>query len=219
MRRQLDNLAILVRREPNKAAVLAFLAITLAVFWINSRREGPTPAAAEPISAEQPGATWRSAPDIGRSAELLNRWTAQPLGHVSRNLFTSELTVPPAGPGTAPKAESRDEDGMFWRQLERALASRSDRDQYRRSLGEAAVRDASKLTVTSIVYGPDCSALLGEKMVRLGGLVLVEGDAGPFTVVAIEPARVVLARDGHRVALKLGKSGATLDDQENSAAE
>ena len=215
MSSQIDNIARAVRRDPRRAAVLSILLITLLVLWVRYRSNAPTPAAAEQAASVQLQAAWRNAPDIGRSADLNARWAEKPLGHVSRNLFASELTVPPVNPASQPKAALRqDEDGLFWRHLERALASRADREQYRQSLSEAALKDASKLMVTSIVIGPETGAWIGEKMVRSGETVVVEGERGPFTVVSIEPARVILARDGHRVVLKLGKPGAELAEEQ-----
>lgn len=215
MNRKLHNLAAQIRREPKRAVFLGVLSLALLALWVRHRAASPTPAAAEQeASVGGQAAAWRSAPDLARSAELLRRWEQKPLGHISRNLFASELTIPPPNPGSAPKALTRDEDGLFWRQLERSLASRADREQYRAALGETALKDASSLAVTSIVIGPDSSALVGEKLVHVGEVVPVGGDRGPFTVVLIEAGRVVLARDGHRVALKLGKPGAELIEVE-----
>lgn len=193
--------------------MLGVLLAALIFLALRQRGGGAAIAGAsanDPASAaETPGVI--VPPDIGRSAELAAKWREQPPAHLSRNLFVSELTKPPPDAAEAARiqAPGAEQNGLFWRQLEQALASRADREQYRQSLGEAALRDLANLSVKTIVVGTDSSALLGEKLVRVGDVV-GGGERGPFTVAAIESKRVILARDGHRLVMTLGGSGAAL---------
>ncbi len=215
MNKQLGSLADTLRRDPKRSVVLGVLIVVLTALAFRYLGSAPSPAAADGGAEDRPDdRSLPVAPDIGRSAQLVSAWSNQPVPHVSRNLFASRLTQPSPSQVTAPKAAAdSEEDGLFWRQLERALASRADREQYRRSLGEAVLRDAGSLVVTSIVIAPESSALIGEKLVGVGGTI-PGGERGSFTVIAIEPARVILARDGHRVSLVLGKPGALLETSE-----
>ena len=209
MNAPLEHLLQIVRRQPKRAAMLAILLIVAAVVWVQMRNQLPRRASAERAMHDEGASSGVSAvPDIGRSAEIVRLWRSQPVPHLSRNLFVSRLTLPPAETAmSADQSPRSEEEGLFWRQLERAMASRADRELYRRSLVEAAIADASALELTSIVIGPHSTALINGKLLGRGD-VIAEGERGSFTIVSIEPSRVVLARDGHRLAIRLGKPGA-----------
>lgn len=206
------NFLAALRNNPRHTAVLGLLLAALIFLAVRQRSGGAAIAGAsnnDPGSAaETPGVI--VPPDIGRSADLVAKWRQQPPAHLSRNLFVSELTQPPADAVAArTPLPGSEQDGLFWRQLEQALAFRADREQYRHSLGEAALRDLADLSVKTIVVGPDSRALIGERLVRVGD-VIARGERGPFTVAAIESKRVILARDGHRLEMTLGRPGAVL---------
>ena len=204
-----NNLLAAMRRDPRRTAVLGLLLLVLGIMIWRLSTGGPNRAVATAAETSAAATQAESAIDISRGADLASTWRDQPVPHLSRNLFAGELTVPiPEGAPSARAADSvANPDGLFWRQLEQALAARADREQYRRMLTEAAVKDATTLTLQSIVTGPDSWAMISGKVVRAGD-ILGTGERGPFTVVAIDGRRVVLARDGQRVSLLLGRSDA-----------
>lgn len=217
----LNNLTTALKHDPKRSALLGFLALVLLFLFLRHRGQGPDSAGAnaDAGAATEVGGGMPAVPDISRGAQLVALWRKEPAGHLSRNLFASELNTPPA-PATPESqvVQGSEEDGLFWRQLERALAARADREQYRRMLVEAAVKDSSKLLLTSVATPPkatgelqagEARALIGETLVRVGDQV-GEGERGPFTVVAIQSTHVILARDGHHLVLRLGVTGAEL---------
>lgn len=209
MQALLDNLNQALRRDRKKSVVMCILLVVLVVLSLRSRGRLPVPAAADTAVAIIPSEQTLSVPDIARSANWMAHWRHKPVGHLRRNLFASELNRPPVEPAEpSDPAEPRwaPEDGLFWRGLERALASRADREQYRQSLAETALRDAGRLSLSSTVTGPDPQALIADKVFRIGDAVPVQSERGPFTLVAIEHRRVILSRDHQRVALRLGEA-------------
>ena len=205
-----DNFLTAVRHDPRRTAVLALLLTVLGIMIWRYTSGGPNNAVAETKESTATAAEGTEA-DISRSADLVARWREQPVPHLSRNLFAGELMIPlPEGQPAARAADSMaSPDGLFWRQLEQALAARADREQYRQKLTEAAVKDATALNLQSIVLGADPWAMIGGKIVRVGD-ILGTGERGPFTLVIIESKRVILARDGQRVSLSLGRTEAEL---------
>ena len=205
-----DNLITALRYDMRRTSVLALLLLVLGIMLWRFINDGPTKVVASPESAADATAEGAIV-DISRGAEFAARWREQAVPHLSRNLFASELMVPlPEGqPMTRSPDSATSGDGLFWRQLEQALAARADREQYRQMLTEAALKDASALNLQSIVLGTDPGAMIGGKVVRVGD-ILGTGERGPFTLVGIERKRVVLARDGHRVSLLLGRAEAEL---------
>src|SRR5688572_27562737 len=94
------------------------------VLWVQMRNRLPAPAAAEQGLPDDSGPGSRSIPDIGRGGEMVRSWRTQPVQHLSRNLFVSRLTQPPTPTiSTSGHAARPEEEGLFWRQLEGALAS------------------------------------------------------------------------------------------------
>lgn len=203
-------------RDPKRIAVLGALCLLLVALWVRHRSRLPVAAQATGHAIEEMASNadgLPATPDISRAAGLVTSWRQLAVAHPPRNPFASELTMPPteASPAKTQPSQTNaaEEDGLFWRQLAGALASRADREQYRRALGEDAVRDTTGLLLSSVVLGPDSRALIGDKLVRVGDLV-AGGERGPLTVVAIEQKRVVLARDGHHIVLVLGRQGGQL---------
>ena len=205
MRQLRDNVVDSLKRDPRRTGVLVLLLTVLGIMVWRFVMTGPARAVATAEQMTDSGLAATIAYDVSRSAALSASWREQPVPHLSRNLFTSPLTdpLPDAAAGERP-VTAVSADGLFWRQLEQALAVRADRDQYRQALAQAALRDAEALELQSVVMAPDSWAMIGGKVVRVGD-ILGTGERGPFTLIAIERSRVVLARDGQRVSLSLGR--------------
>lgn len=215
-----NNLTQVIRRDPKKAAVLAVLTLVLGVVVVRhyaglrGTAAGGTGLIALVTGSVSDATAGPSVPNLRRGARLSQQWRQSPVPSKIRNIFASDLNAPPAR-AAEPQAPAQptfsEEDGLFWRQLERALTERADRDGFKGRLANSALADAGKLSVASIVSGPDSQALVSGRLVRVGDLIHTEDRKnGAFTVVAIEPRRVILARDSHRLALTMGKPGAQL---------
>lgn len=210
-----DKFTAALRHDPKRTAVLVLLLLALGVsVW---RQVARGPAKAQAVSQEEQAASEgaTAAPDIHRAAALVAKWKSEPVPHLSRNLFASDVVKPSSDNYSPPRAAgtASEADGLFWRQLEQALASRADREQYRQMLTDALLKDAAALPLTSIVVGPQSRAMIGAKLLQVGDEI-GGGARGPLTLVEIDPKRAVLARDGLRVVLTLGKADAELLEAE-----
>ena len=214
----LNNFAAAAKQDPKKAGVLGVLALLLVAMglrlWL--RQEPSSAAASSPPRLLANGAATAVAgggrlrvPSLNQAAAVLRHWREMSPPHLSRNPFVSDLfadaaPVPAKAPVAAPAVPAAADEGLFWQQLDRALATRDEREQYRSKMSDAALGDAANLPLTSIVSGSDPRALVGGRLVRPGDQV--PSAAGPFVVEAVEPRRVVLRRDGVRVELLLGRA-------------
>ena len=220
----LDNLRAALAKDPKKAAVLGLLTAVLAVMglrpWLKSVG-GPAAASAVPTNlglvAAADGSILRI-PSLRHLSTQVQEWSEQPTPHLARNLFKSDLlaaaprkveAVPP--PAAAPVPIVGPEDGAFWRQLELALATQGERQQFRRHLEQDALADAAPLVLTSVFLGDETRALINDKSLAADAWIAAAN--GPFLVEKVEPRRVVLRRDGVRVELMLGRAAPKLTDE------
>ena len=209
-----SNLLAALKQDPKKTGVLGVLTLVLAVMggrlWLTGGPSASSAAASPRARATltPAGPIALRVPSLDASAAVLRQWRAQPAANLTRNPFTSDLFAAPAKPAVvAPAAPVvAGDEGLFWRQLERALATQSEREQYRARMSAAALRDAADLVLLSVITGGDDRALVNDRLVGVGDpLAAPTAQGAPFVVEFVEQRRVVLRRDGVRVELLLGR--------------
>jgi hypothetical protein len=213
-----EKLAAAARAQPKKAGVVGVLALTLLIMWARmllTPNGGPASAGgaiakvaqqsgnghgeidpSEAASAVLPTrATGR--PDAVEVDRRLRDWLDEPIGPISRNLFTVRLDYFPPDPSRAPEAVKSAIDGEFWGRLEKSLMLQADQRGKRENLAASFAAEAGKMRLDSIIMGPVPKAMIDGKL-------RTEGDiAAGFRVLKIEPRRIMIEREGIRLEIQM----------------
>jgi hypothetical protein len=196
-----------VRDDPKKAGVLTVLIAVLLVVGGRTLMGSAAPAAAQAAPAKpKPDKLGKPAKPAAPAAvsRMDIAWLKAPIDPVSRNLFAIRVEHFPHADGrseNAPKAEA----ATFWESVEKSRAQQADKDKRREILVENLKREAAKLQLQSTVMGPDPQAIIGRGVVKVGDTVGGDesGRGLAFRVLAIEPRRVIVEREGIRLELRM----------------
>ena len=184
------------------------MAMLLGLFLLLLVRQfvsGPaTTEAADGSLAAVQRAEGIEAPDISGLAHILRDWERTSVRVPSRNLFLNDLTTihaeAPVVEAPAPPRFS-ETDGEFWRKLRRAVDFRTDAEMARKAELDRVLSAAAALRVRTIVAGNDARALVDDRLVRVGQYV--HSAEVVFTLIAIEPDRLLLEAAGVRIQLNI----------------
>jgi hypothetical protein len=192
-----EKLSQNIRRSPQKAAMLAGLAVILAVMWARMMMGGGGPGGAAAAIPPSPIMTApNDLPAMGRAdrTTLLLQWARQPIVPMRRNLFAipfayyvNEQTPVTSATGT---------DG-FWSLLAKSLSIQADQQTQRQALVQAMVTSAGSLRLESIMLGATPTAMINGKMVREGNTV--DG----FRIRKIEARRIIVDNEGVELAITM----------------
>jgi hypothetical protein len=206
-----------LRRDAKKTAILGGLLLSLAgVMYVQfGRGDGtaeasvaPEPAAAAaPAYALTPVPAPRSASKAQPSpGSRVARWLETPPPALDRNVFLMRVenfqTVPPPAQAAAPATAVRVvEEDLFWDELAKSMGARADQRRQRQIWIDNLAAAAGRIRVQTTIMGHAPVAMINGRRAGIGDTVEAAiGTGGQSTVafrlVAIEPRRIVVERDG-----------------------
>jgi hypothetical protein len=186
-----------VRADPKKTLFLAVLLVVLGVVWMrvmSGGSDGPKKAAASalPAPSHAPKVT-SSRHDAG--AEALRKWLASPIAPLERDLFAIKLDYyPQDGAQIAKTLRAPSGDG-FWDQLAKSMTAKADQIKERRILVENLRLQAAQLKLQTTLMGRHPRAMVNGELVKEGDVV------ASFRVLAIEPRRIIVEREGVKLEI------------------
>jgi hypothetical protein len=193
------------RASPGRSSTIGALVVILAIAWARLLLAGHTPAAARgavaPMAPGGPGSASGASvePAVQRhttgSGPSLQQWVRQPISPLARNPFAIPFDCYPRD-GSKTAAEP-DQPNGYWDLLRKSMSSRADQQQQRQILVDNVRIAAEALKLESTIVGPMASAIINGQMVHEGS------DIAGFHVVKIEPRRVVVEREGVRLAVSM----------------
>jgi hypothetical protein len=192
-----EKLSQNIRRSPQKAAMLAGLALVLAVMWGRMLLGGAGPGGA---SAAIPASPIMTAPNdlpaMGRAdhTTLLLQWARQPIVPMRRNLFAIPFAYYVNEQN--PVATATGSDG-FWSLLAKSLSIQADQQTQRQALVQEMVKSAGSLRLESIMLGAMPTAMINGKMEREGSTVEC------FRIRKIEARRIIVDNEGIELAITM----------------
>lgn len=196
-----------IRNDPKKAGVLAVLLLVLLVVVAKMTLfSGPAAAkaSATPAKKASQGDSRRYASGIQTLNPATRDWLKEPITSVSRNLF---VIRPEYFPSTRQKVASgaATEIPGFWDAIEKSQSEQADQRKRRAILVENLQREAAKLRLQSTVMGPEPQAIIGGSLVKEGDVVASDTSNGgvQFRVLVIETRRVIVEREGIRLAIHM----------------
>lgn len=193
-------------KQKKQLVVLAGALAVLAFIWLRGR--GPAAADATVDQAITPGQTFETSggtihiPPIAHSARLVAEWRREPIPHLTRNLFRSDLTAQPAPIVAEPTVPIRPTGptGQFWQALERSLANRAEQSRQRDQAIDSFMSDVRQLRISSILTGAAPRVLIGSELLAPGDAFgagtprLSDRLTGPLRVERITPEGVEVGR-------------------------
>lgn len=196
-----------IRNDPRKSGILALLLLVLvAVVLKMTVFTGPTVARASATTTKKTkDADPRHKAAGAQSISPATRdWLQKPITSVSRNLF---VIRPEYFPSTLRKVESsnKPDNPGFWDAIEKSQSEQADQKKRREILVENLQREAAKLRVQSTMMGPEPQAIIGGSLVKEGDVVASDTSNGgvQFRVLVIETRRVIVEREGIRLAIHM----------------
>jgi len=188
------------RASPGRSSTVGGLVLILVVAWARLLVMGHAPTAARgavtSVASGVPGPT--EPPAQHRSAETaspIQLWVRQPVGPLARNPFAIPFDCYPHD-GSKTAAQSPQENG-YWDLVRKSMSSRADQQEQRQILVDNVRIAAEALKLESTIVGPTPGAIVNGQMVREGGNI-----AG-FHVLKIEPRKVVVEREGVKLAVSM----------------
>jgi len=188
----LESMVRQVKAEPKKALALALLVAVLVAMWLKIFVfSDPRQATAGTANGQnsKAGTSYISNLQLSPASRSLLEWTRKPITGTKRNLFSIKLDYFPVD-GTRPMFSGDDADG-FWDQLAKSLAAKADQEKAKGILLENLRLQASRLDLQSTgMFGGVPKAMVNGIIVQEGAMI--DG----FTIVQIEPKRIVVEREG-----------------------
>ncbi|MGF1635154.1 MAG: hypothetical protein ACFCVE_14980 [Phycisphaerae bacterium] len=206
----LNHLPPALRRDPKKTGVLAGLVLVLVVLWVvmfGRGEEGGGVAATIARVASSVTSTEAEEVKLTPASPQLLAWLSRPTPVTPRDVFAVDWEAFPIEPGKEAAPVEKVEPGeIFWSKLEKSLARRADALR-EKAVARASLKEAADdLRLTSTLMGRNPAAVIDGKLVRVGDVL------ASFRVLAIEPRRVVLEREGVRFEVEMaGESFSSLD--------
>lgn len=203
-----------IRDQKQKIGLLTALLtiLALAVAWQTLGGSGPKTAAAKPtatVDSKKSGEERATAPNSRRSMKQqkdLESWLARPIEPITRDLFAFDLSrFPLAGP-YAESSPDGPRSVTVWDRAEKSLNARADALKQTESRRSYLIRAAERLNVQSIMSsGPTSTAMVNGRVLRVGEIVEDESSTPKvsFVVRAIEGRRLIVERDGVRIAVSI----------------
>lgn len=198
-------------KQKKQLVVLAGAATVLALVLLRGR--GPDAAEASPEPAFTPGQMVEVSggtihiPPIAHSARLVAEWRREPIPHLTRNLFRSDLTAPPKPVEPVEliepevvHVEPAGPTGLFWQALEHSLAERAERARRREQAIESFMADVRRLRISSVLTGATPRVLIDSELFGPGDEVgagpsrLADRLKGTLRVERITPDGIELGR-------------------------
>ena len=196
------NLIKAAKAEPRRAAALAALLTVMAFLWIRvlgGSSAGPSTASAG-ISDLRPLASAHNptgpAARLTAMHEALKEWASRPVSPLNRNLFSINYDFFPQDGSRVPVLRAPVGDG-FWDRLAKSMTARADARKEQEVLRENLRLQAAQLKIQTIVMGAQPKAVINGELVGEGDVV------ASFRVSKIEARRVVVEREGIKLALRL----------------
>jgi hypothetical protein len=197
---QLEKMIAVFKASPGRSSAVTGLVVILIVAWARllvGGKTGPAPArgsaagnaSAVTIKAETP---WAARPTD--SASRLRKWAEAPVKPLARNPFTIPLdSYPHDGSKMAAEASGTG----YWDLVRKSMSARADQQEQRQILVDNVRIAAGTLKLQSTIMGKKPGAMLNGQMVREGSTV------SGFHVVKIEARRVIVEREGVKLALMM----------------
>ena len=202
-----------LRRDAKKTAVLSGLLLAFAgVMYVQfggSDGTAEAEVAPEPAPAQAAAPAPAPKPPVKQSspASRVARWLETPPPALDRNVFLMRVenfqtVAPPAQAAAAPAAAVRVvEEDLFWDELAKSMGARADQRRQRQIWIDNLAAAAGRIRVQTTIMGHTPVAMINGRRAGVGDTVSAAIGAGgqstvAFRVVAIEPRRVVVERDG-----------------------
>jgi hypothetical protein len=192
-----------LKASPQKAAMLALLAIVAAWFWLplvlKSHSPAAPPVAATPAAAAAHSSTQGPARpavagkeqmswhDVAASIDRDPRMVPATLNGLAkkRNPFVSPVNVATSDQTAATKEDGKKQPG----------------DEVEAEQPPPGPGDLGLVLSSTLVGRSRRAALISGRTYELGSKIRVEGEA--FRLVEVEPSRIVLERDGQQYTLSI----------------
>jgi hypothetical protein len=198
----IDRAMDTLRASPAKSATLAGLVLIMVIAWLRVLVGGHTgPAAAQAATMANSASGGAYIPDIPvqrHSTEQgvsIQQWARQPAEPLGRNPFAIPMDYYPADSARAEDAATA--NNGYWNLIAKSMSSRADQQQQRQILIDNVRLAAESLKLQSTIMGATPGAMVNGAFVREGGTV-----AG-FRVLRIEPRRLVIEREGVKLAVEM----------------
>lgn len=214
-RQLIDRLPESMRRDLKKTAILAGLGVVFAgvlAFQFGRSGDGEAAAAEAVVPAVATAAPATPRVEVARVGNRVSRWLETPVRALDRNMFALRLEnfqsiTSPNTPKQEKPAVRVMADDLFWEQLAKSLTVRADQKRQRQIWMENLAAAAGGIQVTTTIMGPTPQALINGRRSVVGDLVKADANRAhvEFRVIAIEPRRLVLERDG--VKFEVSKAG------------
>jgi hypothetical protein len=196
------NIIKAARAEPRRAAVLAVLLTLMAFLWmrvLGGPSTGPSTVSAHPADLRPPGPAHNPSGPAARLAamhEALKEWASRPVSPLNRNLFAINYDFFPQD-GSRPAVLRAPQGDGFWDRLAKSMTARADARKEQEVLRENLRLQAAQLKIQTIVMGAEPKAVINGELVGEGDVV------ASFRISKIEARRVVVEREGIKLALRL----------------
>ena len=196
------NIIKAARAEPRRAAALAALLVVMALLWfrvLGGASAGPSAASAQPSDLAPFGSPHNPTGPTARVTamhEALKEWASRPVAPLNRNLFAINYDFFPQDGNRTPALRAPQGDG-FWDRLAKSMTARADARKEQEVLRENLRLQAAQLKIQTIVMGAEPKAVINGELVGEGDVV------ASFRVSKIEARRVVVEREGIKLALRL----------------
>jgi hypothetical protein len=196
------NLIKAAKAEPRRAAVLAVLLALMGLLWmrvLGGPAAGPSTASAHPTDLRPPGPVNNPGGPAARLTamhEALKDWASRPVSPLNRNLFAINYDFFPQDGSRPPVLRAPQGDG-FWDRLAKSMTARADARKEQEVLRENLRLQAAQLKLQTIVMGVEPKAVINGELVGEGDVV------ASFRISKIEARRVVVEREGIKLALRL----------------
>ena len=189
------------RASPGRSSIAGALVLVLAFAWGRVLRGGHSPATAQgsAVSSRTSVIQVAAMPPAPRytaeSDPSFQQWSRQPVHALSRNPFAIPFDFyPQEESGSA--SDSSGGSG-YWDLVKKSMASRADQQEQRQILVDNVRIAAEALKLESTVLGAAPGAMVNGQLVREGSSV-----AG-FHVIKIQPRRVIVEREGVKLAVSM----------------
>jgi hypothetical protein len=192
------------RASPGRSSIAGGLVLILALAWGRVLIGGNhTPTAAQgattirtPASSEVTIAAMPPPQASGAEPDAsLQQWAKQPIHPLARNPFAIPFDFYPHD--GAPTATDSTSGTGYWDLVKKSMASRADQQEQRQILIDNVRIAAEALKLESTVSGAVPGAMVNGQLVREGSNV-----AG-FHILKIQPRRVIVEREGVKLALMM----------------
>jgi hypothetical protein len=203
-----------IRDQKQKIGLLTALLsiLAMAVAWQTlggaaaktaAAKQGATVDSKKSVEERATASTSRKS---SKKQKDLESWLARPIEPITRDLFAYDLSRFPFASLYAQSSPDAPRAVTVWDRAEKSLNARADALKQTESRRSSLIRAAERLNVQSIMSsGSTSTAMVNGRVLRVGEIV--EDESAPvkvsFVVRAIEGRRLIVERDGVRIAVSI----------------